>query len=430
MEQNTSLAVSEPKQAIKPYIPSLDTIASMEKMCQLAARSNFLTSSAPMSQIQQREADAFFVAMYGLELGVPFITSLRMIYVIDGKPACASQLLLGLMLKHGVKVVMPNPGTVTDSATITIQRPNSPAHDYTYTKDMAVAAGLWGNKKNWKSSPREMLIWRAVAMGGRMECPDIVGGLYSLEELAPDSEVDSEGALVGNVVTSTARPSITVEPEEIKDDHDKEEIKHDPDEWINGNVSAFVAKWTGHGMTAPQIMQALKITERWGNWKGTVSEADAAVEAYRKPASVPPEVAAAKVTEDADLRAATLNELENQLVHIYHVEKRDYVRGTGKAAGQKWLAKANFFDSTEHDQKIEFMLFPEDVDAIRKAGHDFPQKDAEVYIPVTLTIKERAIRIKNDKVAKKDTTPADPSQQLFDSMNDVSEAAHNQFEHA
>ncbi len=229
-------------------------------------------------------------------------------------------------------------------------------------------------------------------------------------------------------------------PAEPKNPPPKEEVKHDLNQWINGNVNAWIAKWTAEGVTHPQLKAALKIKDRWGEWKGTVSEADQAVEAYRKPKAVPPEVEAAqaaKIIQDEQApesdpaadRLETLAELENQLVSIYRVEKRDHVAGTGFKAGYKWLAKATFFDSTETEQRIEFTLWPEDVTAIEKAGHNFPKTDFEVYIPVVLTIKSNAIRIKGDKVPKKDTTPVD-SQQMFDELPGMSKQAKNQLEHA
>lgn len=422
--ESSSLALQQTRSIATPTLPTVGEIQSIEAICSIAAQSNFVNSSAPMNNQIQRKADAFFVVMMGRELGIPAMQALKTIYVINGKPSCSGQALLSLMRRAGCEVTIPDPASITDKATVIVKRPGGEAHEYTYTKDMAQAAGLIG-KDMWKKYPREMLLWRAISTANRFETPDITGGLYTIEELAPDTEVNAEGDVVGQLTIEAPKPAqipATVEPPA------EPEPEHSADEWINGNVKAWVDKWTGQGMTTDQLMKALGIEGRWGNYKGTVSEADKAVEAYRNAKIIQDDVPATetpadapKVPDEAELRQTTLAELENQLVEIYHVSKRDRVAGTGKAAGDKWLAKASFFDSTERDQKIEFMLWPEDVSDIAKAGHNFPKVDSEVYIPVVLTIKANAVRVKS--VPKKDTTPiVDPeSQAAFDAIPSANE---------
>ncbi len=191
-----------------PIAPSMQEIESLKEIGKVAAYSGFLNSNAPLREeyIIQRSADAFFVIMLGRELGIPAMTSLRNIYVIDGKPACNGQMMLALMRRGGVEIEIPNPSTVTDSATVRIKRPDTGQWaEYTYTKAMAEKANLWG-RNTWSKYPAMMLIWRAVSMGNRFETPDITGGLHTVEELAPDTPVDEEGTPVGDIIIGKAVP--------------------------------------------------------------------------------------------------------------------------------------------------------------------------------------------------------------------------------
>jgi len=233
-----------------------------------------------------------------------------------------------------------------------------------------------------------------------------------------------------------------------------EEIKHDPNEWINGNVNAFLSHWLEQGMTHPQIKAALKINDRWSEWKGTVKEATEAVEAYRKPKTLPPDVEAAQkaskpvfdgvtppavIPDEAELRRNTLARLEGEAVTLFRVEKANYVQGQGKAEGWKWIGHAMITESDGIEHKVEVRLFPEDVDAISRAGHAFPRIDAAVNIDVILHIENDMIRINRDKLAAKDTTPIaaspfgkgkfDPeAQKLWEELPGISDAAKHQLE--
>jgi hypothetical protein len=198
-----------------PNLPTTAEIEAMNAMCKIAAYSGFLNSTAQMANTTQRAADAFFVMMYGRELGIPAMTALKTIYVIDGKPSCSGQALLALMRKGGMEVDVPDPGTVTSSATVKVKRPGGKEKSYTYTMDMAKKAGL-ENKQNWKRSPAEMLIWRAVSTACRFEAPDIVGGLYTIEELQPDRAVNEQGDPLDNIAFSTTvneSPAPVIAPE-------------------------------------------------------------------------------------------------------------------------------------------------------------------------------------------------------------------------
>lgn len=55
----------------------------------------------------------------------------------------------------------------------------------------------------------------------------------------------------------------------------------DPNAWTTENIRAWGNKHRLAGLTDADLMKALNITDRWTSFKGTVSDADKAVEAYR-----------------------------------------------------------------------------------------------------------------------------------------------------
>jgi hypothetical protein len=174
--------------AIIPHA-QVETIAAMARA---VAASGYLSTKG--ANHEQRVADAMFVMLYGVELGLPPITALRTIHVVDGKLVVSGQAMLSLMLRAGVRVQMPNPGEVRDSATVVVTRPGGEPQAFTYTRAMAEAAGLV-SKLNWQRYPSEMLCWRALSTAARFACPDIVGGLYTPDEIA-DVAVNEEGEIV------------------------------------------------------------------------------------------------------------------------------------------------------------------------------------------------------------------------------------------
>lgn len=209
-----------------PPIPTISEVESIKEICKVAAYSGFLTSNSRRDDITARTADAFFVVLYGRELGIPAMTALRNIYVINGKPSCSGELLLGMMLKAGVQVETPDPVDVAQkgAAAVRIKRPGGEWRTYTFTREMAKAAGLLG-KDTWKSYEPQMMIWRAVSMGAKYECADLTGGMRTIEELAPDTPVNEDGAPTGEIIieatpfppeSNGSQPPVGHEPDSVR----------------------------------------------------------------------------------------------------------------------------------------------------------------------------------------------------------------------
>lgn len=124
--------------------------------------------------------------LYGRELGFSPIRALNSITVINGKPALEAQALKSLAIAHGGKIK-----TLEWSDTVcTLECTRGDWTDSaTYTWVDATRAGLV-NKDNWKRMPKAMLYARAVSILVRNMFADILGGLYSREEMDDSTVVE------------------------------------------------------------------------------------------------------------------------------------------------------------------------------------------------------------------------------------------------
>lgn len=133
--------------------------------------------------------EAVLAAMLtGNELGLPLMTSLSKIHVVDGRPGLASETMRSLVLAAGHELWIESKSNT--AVTVGGKRAGSSREQrVTWTIDDARAANLAG-KDNWKKYPRAMLTARAMAELCRDLFPDVIGGLYAVEELQDGFEFD------------------------------------------------------------------------------------------------------------------------------------------------------------------------------------------------------------------------------------------------
>lgn len=122
--------------------------------------------------------------MVGRELGLPAMASLRQIHNIEGKHALSAQLMVALILKSGfAEYFDPVEFDETHAVYETLRKGARKPIVMTHTIAMAMTAGLVKPNSNWVKVPTDMLVARAQSRLARMVYPDIVGSLYTPEEL-------------------------------------------------------------------------------------------------------------------------------------------------------------------------------------------------------------------------------------------------------
>lgn len=121
----------------------------------------------------------FLLLQQGKELGLQPMQSLNNIYVVNGKTAISSKMMLSLAIRAGIKYEFV---TWTAEKCEIIFTRGDWSMNFDYTIDEARLAGLL-SKDNWRAYPKEMLKSRCISRGLSLIAPDVIGGLYEESEL-------------------------------------------------------------------------------------------------------------------------------------------------------------------------------------------------------------------------------------------------------
>lgn len=158
--------------------------------------------------------DAFARIMTGRSLGMPTMAALRGVYVIEGKPALDAKTKMGVLLSRtDVIEYFRLIETTDEKATYVAKRRGQPEIPFTFTIQMAQAAGLLDRGKdeaakkasNWTRHRAAMLRARASSQLADIVAPDLTLGLSTREELE-DERGGGEGA------PAAAKPPVQAAP--------------------------------------------------------------------------------------------------------------------------------------------------------------------------------------------------------------------------
>lgn len=151
------------------------------------------------------EAKVTAAMLYGRELGLPPMTGLGSIDVIEGKAAVSAEMQRALILQAGHELQISE--STRERCVIRGRRKGS--EEWTTATWTIQEAGQtqvfiskdkgWGPlsaKTQWRSWPTEMLLARATTRLARMIFPDVVHGMRSTEELQDMQQEDAAGAAV------------------------------------------------------------------------------------------------------------------------------------------------------------------------------------------------------------------------------------------
>lgn len=229
------LAVSEQTEE-RPIILCGIPIRSFEELWKAAQ----VMIASKMLPAHVRDPEQVIVTIqYGKEIGLPPMVSLRLIQVIQGTPTVAPQAMMALVEKSGQladRVIEITP----DFVSVTLQRVGRSPHTEVFGHENAVAMGL-ASKDNYKKQAQTMYKWRAISACCRVVFPDIINGLYTTEEIAPDTLISDEGEVIGPVA---------IEPPPSNNSGFGRTGNYAPDEvvkvydaWIRRQIGNLNAKW-------------------------------------------------------------------------------------------------------------------------------------------------------------------------------------------
>lgn len=186
-----------PPKAIEQVLVATET--QLRRKARMALKSGYLPSTI------YTEDQVLTIVRAGEELGLPFMSSLRSIHLIEGKIGLDSTLMRALVFRkiQGARIDFIE--CSADRCLVEMQRPGGKTNVFAFTVEDARRAGLL-KKTNWMKYPISMLIARASTIGIRAIFPDAIFGsfgiAYELDELDdrdpistaefPDRNIDVE----------------------------------------------------------------------------------------------------------------------------------------------------------------------------------------------------------------------------------------------
>lgn len=132
--------------------------------------------------------EIFLVLQQGLELGIKPLQALNNVFPVNGRTAITTALMGALLRQSGQVSWRITRGT--EKECVVEMTRGDESQEFSFTWDDATRANLTF-KHNWKSYPKQMLYARAFSKAARVMAPDIIGGLYTEEEMQDAVPVDA-----------------------------------------------------------------------------------------------------------------------------------------------------------------------------------------------------------------------------------------------
>ena len=155
-----------------------------------ARMANALSKSTIVpKEYQRNEGNCIIAIEMANRLNVSPMMVMQNLYIVNGKPAWSSQYIIAMInnsKKYKTEILYKLSGEGENRSCMAY------VEDYdghivegpTITMEMAKEEG-WSTKQGskWKTMPDVMLRYRAASFFGRINCPDMIMGMYSVEEV-------------------------------------------------------------------------------------------------------------------------------------------------------------------------------------------------------------------------------------------------------
>jgi hypothetical protein len=143
--------------------------------------------------------DAIATIKVGSEVGLPPMTALMELYVVNGSVGMSGKAMQSLVFRAGHMIIKtemtPERAAVRAMRYIPQLNEHMDMGEYEFTIEDAERAGLT-EKSNYESFPKDMLLWKAVARAVRFVFPDVIMG-YLPSEIGVDvEEYDPEAGVL------------------------------------------------------------------------------------------------------------------------------------------------------------------------------------------------------------------------------------------
>lgn len=175
---------------------------------QMRAMADDLFASGLMPPGIKSAAATLALMAKGRELGIPAMSAIEGISIIQGKPTCSPHLMLALVKRDHGPGAMRVAESTAERCVVEWRQPGWPGtQTYAFTIEDAKRADLLKNP-TWGKYPSAMLRARCISAVAKMAFPESVGGMYVHGEIGgtPDAPPDETPPMeiVGDVVDVVA----------------------------------------------------------------------------------------------------------------------------------------------------------------------------------------------------------------------------------
>lgn len=181
------------------------TILPQDQWNTLKDQAVILVRSGMLPESVKTPEAAIAIMLKGIELRLPPMAAFAMIHVIKRKPCLSAEGMLALIHRDCPGARISFPRYASDVCEVKASRPGQETATIVFTLDDAKVAGLMSND-NWKKYPRAMCRSRAVSEMARVMFPDIILGMKTPEEMAPEVAIDSYDQVI-EAETTHAKPA-------------------------------------------------------------------------------------------------------------------------------------------------------------------------------------------------------------------------------
>lgn len=195
VERGRTVELDEPERPLGRWV---ELMAPAVELAKTVAGTSFVASS------MRNDVPAITACiLYGDEIGLAPMQSLRSIRIIDGTPTLYAEAQRALVLAAGHEIWPDELGT-TRVTWCGRRRSSDHVATVTWSMDDARRANLAG-KQNWRSYPRQMLSARSSADVVRAIFADVTGGLAAYEEMQDADELEVSTAVDAKSATGNRR---------------------------------------------------------------------------------------------------------------------------------------------------------------------------------------------------------------------------------
>lgn len=188
------------------------TLAEAQKFAEIIAASDLCPQS-----MRGKPGDVLVAGLLGMEIGIPFITALQNVAVINGKPCLYGDVALAVCYASGLLVeIEENTGEkalAEGGRCRVLRRGAKVAVLHTFNGDDAARAGLIKKAGPWTQYPARMFQMRARAFSLRDAFPDVLKGIAIYEEQLDVVDTTATVSVDGMKPRAVGTPATAATPE-------------------------------------------------------------------------------------------------------------------------------------------------------------------------------------------------------------------------